>query len=178
MKIKMLTLAAAVIAACSPSIVKAEEPMTGPDLNMTNTTESTPAAQTPTDTPWYLNLDYEGFNFEVPAGSIVDKGSSLMVKYPDGTFGVSMTNTEAKGVNQARAVEICQRNAVQMHLANPKVEKITCGKAKGAIASGMTEGQEITIIILPHADSQLSTIIIATPGRREWVDHFVASLKK
>ena len=55
----------------------------------------THAAQTDgtsAEMPWFVSMGYGGFDFEIPAGSIVEKGSTVMVKYPDGTFGLSMVN--------------------------------------------------------------------------------------
>ncbi len=42
-------------------------------------------------------------------GSIVEKGSTVMVKYPDGTFGLSMVNEGDSGANQKIAFELCRR---------------------------------------------------------------------
>lgn len=130
------------------------------------------------DTPWYLNLDYAGFNFEVPAGSVVEKGSGMIIKYPDGTFGVSLTNTEERGVNQKRAFEVCRLLATKMHLPNPHVEKANFGKSKGAKATGELEGQQVTVLVLPYNDQQVTTVVLASPDRKEWTDHFLRTLKR
>ena len=49
---------------------------------------------------WFVNMDYSGFEFQIPAGTVVQKGSSFLAKYPDGSFGVSMTNIAKPGANQ------------------------------------------------------------------------------
>ena len=46
--------------------------------------EETVVAQTVDNN--YIAADYSGFKFEIPAGSIVEKGTSLVAKYPDGSF--------------------------------------------------------------------------------------------
>lgn len=58
--------------------------------------QTPPTAQegTSADMPWYVTINYNGFDFEIPAGSIVEKGATVLVKYPDGSFGMSMINEE------------------------------------------------------------------------------------
>lgn len=133
--------------------------------------------QVETETQDYIGLDFAGLRFEVPAGTIVEKGSSLVAKYPDGTFGVSITNT-ARPSKQKFALEVCRRNVADMRIKNAKVEKLKVGNAAGAMASGDLEGQKVTIIVLPCDNRELTTVILATPTRSEWVEHFLATLKK
>lgn len=136
-----------------------------------------PAAST-RETPWYISLDYAGFEFEVPAGSIVEKGSNMLVKYPDGSFGVSMSNVEKRGANQKIAYEVCRRLATQMHLPNPVVQKVKYGKCGGAKASGELEGQKVTVLVLPYNDQEMTTVILASPDREDWMRHFEQTLKR
>lgn len=126
---------------------------------------------------WYINMDYAGFKFELPAGTVVERGSSLLAKYPDGSFGVSMSNV-AKPSKQKFAYEICQRNVLEMKLKNAKVEKVKYGKAAGAKATGDLEGQKVTMLVLPYDDQEVTTVILATPNREEWVNHFLETLKR
>ncbi len=148
-------------------------------------------SQTPVETPmagntvtddgkanWYVNMDYAGFEFELPAGTVIDKGSSLIAKYPDGTFGLSMTNVEKRGSNQKIAFELCQRLASSMHMPDARVERVQYGRCGGAKASGEIEGQQVTVLVLPYNGQEVTTVIIATPGRSEWVDHFLRTLKR
>lgn len=125
---------------------------------------------------WYVPLSYGGFDFEIPAGSIVQKDSKMLVKYPDGSFGVSMGN-ESVGLTQKIAFEKARMYATKYKLTDPKVEKVTVGNSKGARAKGMLENHEVTVLILPVNDQQVTTVIIATPNRQEWANHFVNSMK-
>lgn len=125
---------------------------------------------------WYVPLNYGGFDFEIPAGSIVDKNSKLLAKYPDGSFGVSMEN-EAVQLEQKIAFEKARMYATQYKLVDPKVEKVTISGIKGAKAVGTLENHVVTVLILPVSDQQLTTVIMATPDRKEWSDHFIESLK-
>lgn len=127
---------------------------------------------------WYIPLSYGGFNFEIPAGSLVEKNSKIVVKYPDGSFGVSMENEEFRGGNQKIAYEKAKSYVKRYELKDAKVERITIDGVKGAKASGMLEEHEVTVMILPVNDQQLTVVIMATPNRQEWAQHFYTSLKK
>lgn len=127
---------------------------------------------------WYMGMDFAGFEFEIPAGSVVERGNNMLVKYPDGTFGISMTNTEKRGSNQKLAFDLCRRLATSMHLPSPKVERVSFGKCNGAKASGTLEGQNVTVLVLPYGDNEVTTVILATPHRTAWVDHFLDTLKR
>ena len=126
---------------------------------------------------WYIPLNYAGFDFEIPAGSLVDKGSKIVVKYPDGTFGVSMEN-EALAANQKIAFEKARSYAKRYELKDAHVDKVTIAGVKGAKAAGMLENHKVTILILPVNDQQLTTVLMATPERSEWANHFISSLKR
>lgn len=148
-------------------------PMALPASAQTQTEEGTSA-----EMPWYVPISYAGYNFEIPAGSIVEKGSSVLVKYPDGSFGVSMSNTEQAVPNQKAAFLTCRRLGEQLHLENMEVKKETYAGVKGAVARGTLEGQKVTIMILPLNSEQVTTVIMATPDRQSWVDHFLHSLSR
>ena len=123
-------------------------------------------------------MDYAGFEFEVPAGMQTQKGSSLLSKSDDGTFGLSMSNVEKPGSNQKIAYEVCRRLATSMHLPSPKVEKVHYGKCGGAKATGMLEGHQVTVLVLPYDNQEVTAVILSSPGRQEWVDHFLQTLKR
>lgn len=127
---------------------------------------------------WFVDMSYAGFDFQLPAGTVVEKNSSLVAKYPDGSFGVSMSNVEKRGSNQDLAFKLCRQLATSMHLSNPKVQKVTFGKCKGAKASGVLEGQEVTVLVLPYSGQEVTTVILATPNRTDWVDHFLRTLSR
>lgn len=183
-KISLLTACLALSA-----VAYADEPKEGPYLEPDPTprakveTPARPAADAadPNDPmsqlDWYLSLDYDGYEFEVPAGCVVEKGPKMLIKYPDGTFGVSMTSSEALGMNQKRAVEICRRMTQAMKLPNPWIEKIKCGKAGGAKATGVYEGQNVTVLVLPYDGREITAVMLASPARKEWAEHFIESLK-
>lgn len=125
---------------------------------------------------WYIPLNYGGIEFEVPAGSIVEKNSKMLIKYPDGTFGVSMEN-EAISCDQKLAYEKARMYANKYKLSNAKVNKVTLGGIKGAKATGRLESHDVTVLILPVSDQQITTVLMATPDRQEWADHFQQSIK-
>lgn len=128
--------------------------------------------------PWFNNYEYAGFKFELPTGMEIEQGSSLKGTYPDGTFGISMSNVAKRGANQKLAYEVTRRMAQDLHLSQPKVAKENFGKCKGAIATGMLEGQVVTILTLPYNDQEVTTVMLATPVRQAWVQHFLRTLKR
>ncbi len=137
------------------------------------------AADTTETTPdWFVNMDYSGFEFQIPAGTVVQKGSSFLAKYPDGSFGVSMTNIAKPGANQKIAYEVCQRMAETMKMPNPDVMKVKYGKCAGARAQGTIEGQQVTIVVLPYDGEEVTSVLLATPSRQEWVNQFLRTLKR
>ena len=127
---------------------------------------------------WYIPLSYGGFNFEIPAGSIVDKGSKITVKYPDGSFGMSMENEEFRGGSQKIAYEKARSYAKRYELKDAEVSKVTVGGVKGAKAVGQLENHQVTVIILPVNEQQVTTVLMATPNRTDWVNHFVQTMSR
>lgn len=125
---------------------------------------------------WFIPLDYGGFEFEIPAGSVVKKDSKLLVTYPDASFGVSMEN-EAVGINQKIAFEKVRSYATRYKLEDAKVEKVNVAGVNGAKATGKLENMQVTILILPVNDQQVTTVIMATPERSDWANHFIDSFK-
>lgn len=126
----------------------------------------------------FMPVEYDGFWFDVPEGSIITEEYSKVAKYPDGSFGVSATTAHVRGSNQKRALEVCKAAAGQMRLANAKVGKYSVNGLKGALASGTIEGQTVTIVVLPANDKELTTVVIATPARSEWTDKVISSIRK
>jgi hypothetical protein len=125
---------------------------------------------------WFVPLSYGNVDFEIPAGSIVEKNSTMLVKYPDGTFGVSMANEDGR-LEQKIAFEKARMYATQYNLVDPKIEKVTISGLKGAKAVGQLDSHTVTVLILPVDDQQLTTVVMATPERKGWSDHFIDSLK-
>lgn len=125
-----------------------------------------------------LTLEYAGFEFHVPAGAMVQKDSRMTVTYPNMKFGISMVNQSVRGSNQKRAFEMCQRSAADFHLRDAKVEKINVDGAKGAKATGYSEGMDVTILILPTNDNELTMVIMAEPGKEELTKSVINSMKR
>lgn len=126
---------------------------------------------------WYVDMDYAGFDFKIPAGTIVEKGSTLTAKYPDGSFGLSMAN-ENKGSNQKIAFRICRRLASEMKIPNAAVDKVSYGKSDGARATGTLDGQQVTILVLPYGNEQVTIVALNSPAREEWKNQFLRTLKR
>lgn len=156
--------------------------LTGPDLSGDMT--PAPAEQRESmvgkdgKAEWYVNMDYAGFEFELPAGVVVDKGPKLVARYPDGSFGLSMVNEAGGGTNQKIAFELCRRIAKEQNIPDMKVEKVKYGKCSGAKASGEADGIETTILVLPYDSEQVTAVLMCTPQRSEWVNHFLRTLKR
>lgn len=127
---------------------------------------------------WFIPLNYGGFDFEIPAGSLVEKNHKVVVKYPDGSFGVSMENEQADGLSQKIAFEKARLYADRYKLKDAKVTKTIIDGIKGAQATGMLESHQVTVLILPVGNQQLTTVVMATPQRSEWGRHFISSLKQ
>jgi hypothetical protein len=138
---------------------------------------STQVASSKTDTPWYLSLDYGGFTFEIPAGSIVEKGSTLVARYPDGTFGISVSNQESIGSDQQRAFQLCRMLAKQMELTDAEVKKINVDGVAGARATGKIENSNVNVLILPYHDQEVTAVIMSADSRQEWADHLIQTIK-
>lgn len=172
MKLKAIFALALTLAAFAPGLRAQAPDLTGEAPDLTGKTDVVAVETVP-----YINSEYSGFRFELPAGSIIEKGENLVAKYPDGSFGVSMINV-ARPSKQKIALEVCRRNAADMRLKNARVEKVKYGDASGAKATGELEGQHVTILVLPYGNREFTTVILATPSRTEWVDHFLETLRK
>lgn len=130
-----------------------------------------------TATDWFVTIDYNGYEFEIPAGCLVEKGPTVVAKYPDGTFGVSMSNVESIGTSQRNCIEVCKRLVKQLKLKDAKIENKKVGKVEGAKATGEFDGTLVTILILPYDDQETTAIIMAAPGRQAWADHLVETMR-
>lgn len=174
---------AALFGAAICSSLHAEEPK-GNGLDLTGDVEAAPAQ--PRDSrvtedgqaDWFVDMDYSGYDFQLPAGLLVDKGSSFVAKSQDGTFGLSMSNESRYGSNQKIAFEICRRLAKELKLPNPVVEKTSFGKCKGAKATDTMDGMKITVLVLPYDNEQVTVVVFNTPDRQPWTDAFLRSLKR
>ena len=134
-------------------------------------------SQEPTPMNWFNKIDYDGYEFEVPAGCSVTKGPKLLVKSNDGTFGVSMTSKDDY-IDQKVALETCKRLAYYNRLEKPFFAKANFGKAKGAKATGISDGMLVTIVVLPGDGRETTVVMLADPSRKDWSDRFISSLKK
>lgn len=182
MKKGFITAALLATIITGPAYAQENKQAEGPDL----TGDMSPAPAVSRDdvigkdgqAEWYVNMDYAGYEFELPAGVVVDKGSSLVSKYPDGTFGLSMSNESGKGSNQKIAFEICRRMATELDLQDTHVDKVKYGKCNGAKATGGMESRDVTILVLPYDGEQVTAVMLSTPERRAWADHFLQTLKR
>lgn len=129
------------------------------------------------DPNWFLNMDYSGFNFRIPAGSIVEKGSSFVAKYPDGTFGVSMKN-EGRAMNQKIAYEECKRMVQSLGMTGAQVRKDKFGKCNGAKATGEVGGQKVSVFVMPYDDQTVTGVVLASPERENWLGELLRSLSR
>lgn len=185
MKRKYLLLVLAVCAAGSfSSYAQSENENVKPDLSGETTTDMEQVARQAEGSvakdgtaQWYVDMDYAGFDFKIPAGTIVEKGSTLIAKYPDGSYGLSMAN-ESKPSNQKIAFQICRRLAAEMKIPNAHVNKVSYGKSNGAKATGTLDGQQVTILALPYGDQQVTVVLLNSPSREEWARQFLNSLKR
>lgn len=176
----------AALAAAGTIVCNAQTPgePAGPDL--TGEMESAPLNGTPAQPPvgdngqaeWYVWMDYADFEFELPSGLLVDKGPRFLAKSQDGSFGVSMTNEHREGVNQKIAYEIARRMATELNVTDAKVNKVKYGKCSGACATGSLEGSDVTLLVLPYGDEQVTAVILSAPSHRNWTDHFLQTLKR
>lgn len=161
--------------------INAQTEMTGPDLTgemPSETGQTLPGTAEEKVADWYVNMDFSGFEFELPAGLIVDKGTTFVAKHPDGSFGLSMANEKKRGANQNTAYDVCRMLAKELRLPQPVVEKVKYGKCSGARATGKLEGRDITILVLPYDNNQVTTVLLATPDRQAWTAHFLETLKR
>lgn len=126
---------------------------------------------------WFVDMDYSGFNFKIPAGTIVEKGSTLVAKYPDGSYGISMAN-ESLPSNQKIAFQVCRRLATEMNIPDAKVNKVSYGRSNGARATGNINGQEVTILVLPYDNQQVTAVVLNTPRRADWTRQFLSTLTR
>lgn len=46
------------------------------------------------------------------------------------------------------------------------------------MTSGKVEGQLVTVLVLPYDDQEITTVIMATPNRNDWVNHYLETLKR
>ena len=160
MKIKFAILSMLLVIAGSVSQLSAQE------------------AQDPTAGLQPLSLEYSGWEFQVPPGATVTRDARMNITYPgQSLFGMSLVNQEVRGSNQKRAYEMCQRSAKEFRLENPKVEKVSISGAKGAKATGRSEGVDVTILILPTNDNELTMVIMADPERSGATEAVISSLK-
>jgi len=42
----------------------------------------------------------------------------------------------------------------------------------------MLEGHQVTVLVLPYDNQEVTAVILSSPGRQEWVDHFLQTLKR
>lgn len=126
----------------------------------------------------YTETRFDGFRFDLPEGCVADTAKdSFIAKYPDGSFGVSMTLTDAKASDQKRATAVVQGLARSMHLPSSAVRQTVVNGMKGAVATGDIEGKRITVAVLTHNGHELQVVAMADPSHLPWTDQLMKSLR-
>ena len=113
----------------------------------------------------------------MPDGSTELLGNGLTVKYPDGTFGVSVSVESRRGSDQKRCLQLCRKLASQMHIKDAQVTKVKINGKNGAVASGFLESQRVSIAILPSGSKEITCIVMNDPTRAPWADRVLRTLR-
>lgn len=156
--------------------MRAEEPANGLDLNMDENKKAIPTETAP---DWFVEMDYCGFDFKIPAGCYVDRGADkLLVRYPDGSFGLSMETVERPGSNQDTALKVCEQLAASLNIPASRVKRVDFGKCHGVVAQGHVQGQDVAVAVLPGEGKEVTVAVLGNPGRAPWTRTFLESLAR
>lgn len=126
----------------------------------------------------FRQLEYKGFEFEIPRDSRVAIDRNLVARHPDGSFGVSMMVEEAIGTTQKRAVDLCRGIAGQLKLRDAEVSKIKVNGINGAIAKGKINDQDVAVLLLPYNGKEMTAVIMADKEHKDWSDRYMRTLRK
>ena len=125
----------------------------------------------------FHRVSHDGVSFEAPDSCIELHGNGLTVKYPDGTFGVSLSTEPRRGSDQKRCLQLCKSLAAKMHIKDAEVKKVKINGKNGAVASGFLESQRVSIAILPDGNKELTCIVMNDPSRAAWADRVIRTLR-
>ena len=150
---------------------------TGVEAAAQNTSEAPLATQQSGGDAWYMSMDYDGLMFRIPAGSKVERGSTLTVIYPDGSYGLTMQTVDHPA-NRKISVELCNRLADSLGMPRSLVKKVKFSGVQGAKAQGVIDGKSVTCLVLPIDNHQVMITLMADPLRADWVRAFLDSLRR
>lgn len=125
----------------------------------------------------YKQIDYLGYTFEVPEECIVDNGNALTVKYPDGSFGISVTHLNAPGTDIKRAESLCKGIAKNIRVNDAVTEKVKINGRRGVLCKGNAEGENIEILLLPAKGKEFTAMMVFRPGREEFAQRFLRTVR-
>lgn len=122
-------------------------------------------------------VKFAGFHFSLPSRCIVDEQkNSYVAKYPDGSFGISVTRTDSKAPDAGRASTVVRGLARQMHIDGTDVKQLNLNGMKGAIATGRLEGKRVSIAMLVGGGREIQLVVMNSPERDEWTERLLKSL--
>ncbi len=123
--------------------------------------------------------EFAGFKFSIPAGAeITENGGSYLLKYPDGSFGVSMTRTDARASDQRRAESVVRGLARSMKLSAGSVKPVMINGLKGAMATGEVEGSQVSVGVLVYGGKELQLVVMNSHARGEWARELLKTLTR
>lgn len=147
-------------------------------LDATNPlTETATQSATASTAQTYKPINYLGYTFDVPEECIVDNGNSLTVKYPDGSFGISLTHLDAPGTDMKRVESLCIGIAKNIKINDAVTEKVKINGRKGVLCKGNAEGENVEILILPAKGKEFTAMIVFRPGREEFAQRFLRTVR-
>lgn len=141
-------------------------------------TAPTEFAEAPDDVQMYKPVAADGVLIQVPDQCLVQRNESVVTaKYPDGSFGVSV-EVDDKKASQKECYQICLTTAKNDKLKDISVKKVTINGLKGAVAYGILENRQVSIIVLSGKRGRYSVVMMNSPERSEWARHAVRSIQE
>lgn len=125
-----------------------------------------------------LTVDFKGFEIKVPADALVEEDDRLVVKLSDGTLGASLSVASAKGSDRKRCLRMVSDLASRLHIRDAKVRKVKVNGMQGAIASGILESQQVSVLMLPSKGKELTCIIMNDASRASMAERMIGSLSR
>lgn len=127
----------------------------------------------------FSRLDYKGFSMLIPSGSDVNlTDKEAIVKYTDGTYGMSVKVESDKDASASAAVQICRRLVNDLDVRGAKVSRVLIHGMSGGRLEGYVEGAPINVVVLDAGKKYLKLVIINTPNRSDWTNMTVDSVNR
>lgn len=119
-----------------------------------------------------------GYFFSVPDYCMVQSSADnkILIKYPDGSFGVSAT-VYPEHIPQKDARELCKSSAKQMKLRDIKTTDLKTNGLSGACTSGVIEAQRVNILVLSGNSAHIEMIILSSAAQQRWADEVISSIR-